>query len=97
MIKIISDNLIDEILHNLRSRTLTTIPADNIIIQHTNRLLELTTNTFHSIVLNSDKVQKQYLFRKMNFILACTRCLLYEMVWILSIYMAGFIPNKEVF
>jgi len=46
-------NLIYDISHQLRPRTLATIPTDNIIIKHSNRLIELTTNTFHSIVFDS--------------------------------------------
>ncbi len=54
----ILDNFINDISHNLQTRTLTTIPNDNLIIKNSNRLIELKTNTFHSIVFNTNKVRK---------------------------------------
>ncbi|CAF0944524.1 unnamed protein product [Rotaria sordida] len=48
-------NLIYNVSHNLQSRSLATIPINNINIEHSNRFIELTTDTFHSIVLNTDK------------------------------------------
>jgi hypothetical protein len=53
---VILDDLIYDVSHNLRSRSLATIASDNTTIEHSNRLIELTTDTFHSIVFDSNKV-----------------------------------------
>ncbi|CAF0906231.1 unnamed protein product [Adineta ricciae] len=47
--------LIYEISHNVRSRSYTSIPNDEAVINHSNKLIELTTDTFHPIVFDSTK------------------------------------------
>ncbi|UJR15736.1 hypothetical protein I4U23_002671, partial [Adineta vaga] len=48
-------NLIYEISHNLRSRSYTSIPTRELANKHSNKLVELTTDTFHSFVFDSNK------------------------------------------
>ncbi|CAF1632943.1 unnamed protein product [Rotaria magnacalcarata] len=48
-------NFIYDISHNLRSRSLSKTPIRETNPEHSNRLVELTTDTFQSIVLNPDK------------------------------------------
>ena len=52
------DNLIYEISSHLRSRSLTTIPSRSPSSEHSNRLIELTSETFHSTVVNTRKVSE---------------------------------------
>lgn len=51
------DKLIDDVSHDLRPRNLTSIRNDDRMTQqHSNQLIELTTDTFESIVLNPNQV-----------------------------------------
>ncbi|CAF1225953.1 unnamed protein product [Adineta steineri] len=44
-----------DISYNVRPRSYTTIPNNKTLIKHSNKLIELTTDTFYSIVFNPDK------------------------------------------